>query len=67
MTTSPRISVAYSYWSHKRAWRVRAWQAPPAGQDFGGVLCECFKRTEAAAKREAARLADQYGVAAERI
>lgn len=62
-----KIDVSYSYWGHKRAWRVRAWQAPPAGRDFGRILSEEFKRTEAAAKKAAERLAAQYGVTANRI
>ncbi|TIX28866.1 hypothetical protein [Mesorhizobium sp.] len=61
------IDVSYSYWSHKRAWRVRAWRAPPPGQDFGRILSEEFKRTEAAAKKAAEQLAAQYGVKAQRI
>jgi len=57
-----RVDVSYSYWSHRRAWRVRAWQAPPPGRDFGRVLSEEFKRTEASAKKAAEALARQYGV-----
>lgn len=68
MTTQPRkIDVSYSYWAHRRQWRVRAWQAPPAGADFGRILSEEFERTEASAKRAAEQLARQYGVEAQRI
>lgn len=62
-----KIDVSYSYWSHKRSWRVRAWQAPPPGRDFGRILFEEFKRTEAAAKKAAEQMAAQYGVTAQRI
>lgn len=62
-----RIDVSYSYWAHKRAWRVRAWRAPAPGQDFGRILSEEFKRTEAAAKKAAEELARRYGVTAARI
>ena len=64
-----RIDVSYSYWSHKRAWRVRAWQSPPDHDRFGmgRILSEEFKRTESAAKKAAETLARQFGVTAQRF
>lgn len=60
-TEARKIDVSVFNWG-KRGFRVRAWQTPPAGQDFGRILSETFVKGEARARAAAARLAAQYGV-----
>lgn len=62
MNAHQKIDVGYSYWGHRRKWRVRAFLPGADFNSFGRVLAEEWKATERSARNAAERMAREYGV-----